>query len=219
MIVCEFKDMAYFEEWLNKWTTLEKAVEVAESFDNFLALKQGMLDEILKQDVKEVDLKQIFKLDKGRELQVYNDFHDLMIKAVNETLEPTDLKKLDDYRYQPSRLFSHDFLNQASVDLPEYGISETYPVFINYPGVGFADWDSLSTEINRRLFQHLSHVMAKIEEVRACTSSDCNRLFLPTYRGKEQMFCSPKCATRERVRNFRARKKIVTASLENDVSL
>jgi hypothetical protein len=49
-------------------------------------------------------------------------------------------------------------------------------------------------------------------EIRKCSAKDCEKIFIPTLRGKEQLFCSERCRNRIAQKRFREKRKITVFS-------
>lgn len=66
-----------------------------------------------------------------------------------------------------------------------------------------------SQMIMKFIVTQFAEFLAKKEsELRQCAASDCRKYFLPTPRGKEQLFCAERCRNRIAQKRLREKRKI-----------
>jgi len=202
-------------EDLEKWTSLQKVIEIFQDESRFLQLK--------KEALKEVDRK--------KQIDVFKDFNALMRKAKEGTrLEADDKELLKSYRHTGfvigvgGELIFADEVNTGFEGI-QYGRPRTlwtmldkliqstgkFPIPIGFPSepseIGSIYRRNLDGELNRRLFNHVLLVSEGQEKVATCKTEDCNRLFVPRREGKPQLYCTPICRSRQNMRDFRERQR------------
>lgn len=59
------------------------------------------------------------------------------------------------------------------------------------------------------LFQEIISLWNRKIEIRKCSASDCENIYIPSHRGRTQEFCSNRCLKRTRMREIRKKQKKV----------
>ena len=176
-----------YPELFNKWTSLEKALEVYNR-DRFLEFKRNLLEE---------------EFDEDKQFKVWEDYHKLMFKAANNSFRTGDWELLQSYRFSMTdidpTLRLLNFMGEA-VHIP--APSET-----NKEGEVRLSRKYLDQEVTAKLFEHVFKVLVGLEDLRVCAARDCEELFIPTPQGREQKYHTKNCYWREYRRKERARKQ------------
>lgn len=164
----------YDRAWIEKWTTLEVALQ-AYNKDQFIGFKR----EILKSE-----------FDEEAQLSVWKNYHDLLYKAAFKTFSKSDGKRLEYYRQfgniqalpDEIQLFHpNEFFFPTTFTRDDSG--KIVRVTLN-----FVDY-----EVTRRWFDHIDDISKGLVDVRVCAS--CSNLFLRKRR-KDVRFCGNTCRNR-----------------------
>ena len=158
-------------EMFKKYTSIEMAVEVYDK-DEFIAFKQSLLGQ---------------NFDRKKQINIWQDYHDLMFKAASKTFSKQDWKLLQSYR----------FLSAAQ-----------------YPALNYLEGEQiqfscevLDHEITARWFEHIFNTLIGLEEIRICAAPDCDMIFLPSPYGLEKKYHAHRC----RKRHWMQQKKMSAA--------
>jgi len=171
-------------EDLDRWTSLEKAVEVCNDQDVFLKYKRDTLYGVI---------------DEQEQLRIFSDLRELMMKAVERKFAEGDFDRLESYRNLDSGAFHFPLLSRISIPVEIYRDSDGK--------VKGANLHRLGIELDKRLFQQVFDVLVGRKKVRVCAAEDCCGLFIPKGTGYEQIYHARQCQMRMKVRRHRERKK------------
>lgn len=156
---------------IDELTTLEKALEVFRK-DKFLAVKKKLLGP---------------EFDEETQTNIWQDYHDLMYKAVSSGFEKGDFERLESYR----RL-------QGYWELVSDQTRLFFPTEITRDESGQIvriTLNSLDDEITKRWFEYVYNILIGREVVHECAAADCPNLFWR--RRKHRKFCSEACRNRD----------------------
>lgn len=172
-------------EDLDRWTSLEKAVEICNDQETFLKYKRDRLYGVV---------------DEQEQLRIFSDLQELMTKAAEGKFAEGDFDRLESYR----NLYSGAFhfapqLSRISIPIEIYRDPEG-----QIKGV---DLHRLGIELDKRLFQQVFEVLVGRKKVRVCAAEDCRKLFIPKGTGHEQIYHDRQCQVRMKVRRYRERQK------------
>lgn len=172
-------------EDLDRWTSLEKAVEICNNQEVFLKYKR----DTLYGDINEQE-----------QLRIFSDLRELMMKAAEGKFAEGDFDRLENYRNVYSNVFHFaPQLSRVSIPIEIYRDPEGQIK-------GF-DLHPLGTELDKRLFQQVFDVLVGRKKVGVCAAEDCRKLFIPKGTGSEQIYHSSQCRVRVGVRQHRSRKR------------
>jgi len=170
--------------WIEKLTTLEKALEVY-CKDKFLAVKRELLGP---------------EFDEEAQTGIWEDYHDLFHKAVLGKFQEEDFERLEYYR----RLEGHfELLSNLTG-----GVNLYFPTGITRDNVGRivrVTFDFFDNEITKRWFNHIYEILVGQEDVRVCADESCSNFFIRKRR-KDKKFCSATCRKRDWRRKHPERK-------------
>lgn len=172
-------------EDLDRWTLLEKVVEICNDQEAFLKYKRDML---------------YGDVDEQEQLRIFSDLRELMMKAADGKFAEGDFDRLESYRnlYSGALRFAPQ-LSRISIPIEIYRDPEGQIKGVNLHRLG--------TELDKRLFQQVFDVLVGRKKVRVCAAEDCSKLFIPRGTGSEQIYHSSQCRVRIGMRKNRARQK------------
>lgn len=166
--------------WVDGLTTIDVALQVYRK-EEWLAVKQRLLGA---------------EFDEEAQIKIWQDYHDLLGKAVLRKFEEGDIERLEKYRqlkghfelisrWTEGRLhFPTDITRDDSGKI----VRVTYKFFDN--------------EITKRWFEHVYNVLVGREDVRKCSEESCSNFFARKRR-KDKKFCSDIC----RIRAWRSKRR------------
>jgi hypothetical protein len=170
---------------LEKWTSLEKAVEICNDQEAFLKYKRDKL---------------YGAVDEEKQLPIFSDIRELMTKAAEGKFAEGDFERLESYRNLDSgALRFAPQLSKVFIPVEVYRDPDE-----QIKGI---DLQRVDVELNKRLFQQVFDVLVGRKKVSVCAAEDCRKLFIPKGTGYEQIYHSSRCQVRVGVRKHRARKR------------
>lgn len=173
-------------EWedIEKWTSLEKTVEICNDQEAFLEYKRDKL---------------YGAVDEEKQLPIFSDLRELMMKVAEGRFAEGDFKRLEIYRNLYSGAFRFTLESKVSIPVEVYRDSDGQ--------IRGIDLQRVDVELNRHLFQQVFNVLVGKKKVRVCAAEDCCQLFISKGTGYEQIYHDHRCQVRVGARKHRARKK------------
>jgi len=172
-------------EDLDRWTSLEKAVEICKDQEAFLKYKRDTLYGVV---------------DEQEQLRIFSDLQELMTKAAEGKFAEGDFERLESYcNLDSGALYLAPQLSRLSIPIEIYRDPEGQIKGVNLHRLGI--------ELDKRLFQRVFDVLVGRKKARLCAAEDCRELFIPKGTGNEQIYHSSRCRVRIGMRSTRARKK------------
>lgn len=173
--------IAFDRTWIDKLTTLETALEVYRE-DKFLTVKRELLGS---------------EFDEEAQTKIWEDYHDLLHKAVLGKFEKGDIERLEKYR----RLEGHfEILSNLTGGGKLYFPTDL--IRDNAGQIVRVTYDFFDNEITKRWFDHVFNILVGREDVRVCADEDCSNFFIRKRR-KDKKFCSNTC----RIRTWRSKRR------------
>jgi len=170
--------------WIDELTTIDVALQVYHK-EEWLAIKRRLLGS---------------EFDEETQTKIWQDYHDLLSKAVLRKFEEGDIERLERYR----RLEGHfEILSHLACDAKLH-----FPANIIRDDSGKivrVTFDFLDNEITKRWFNHIYEILVGREDVRACADESCSNFFIRKRR-KDKKFCSNTCRKRDWRRKHRKEK-------------
>jgi hypothetical protein len=102
-------------------------------------------------------------------------------------------------------LFTIDQFPNAEIDFDKYTLVEASAIKAWGLSVNEITRGLINELVNQLQHEFFDMLKGKLE-LRRCDADDCNKIFTPTSRGKEQLFCSERCQNRIAQRRLRKKK-------------
>jgi len=170
--------LTFTPEQFNKLTSLEKALDVFEEA-KWLDFKRSYLGLLLDED---------------KERDIYKNYHDLMVHAVEGKFKQGDYDTLQECRNVDPTVWDEGI---KTIDSVTGQIHVQAPILKRSPNGEIIEIDLcyLDAQITAALFSHIFDVLVGRSDVRICEAEDCDQLFIPKRR--HQKYHSNLCKQRQ----------------------
>lgn len=165
---------------VDELTTLDVALK-AYHREKFLAIKQELLGS---------------EFDKEAQAKIWEDYHDLMSKAVFSDFDNGDFKRLESYRQLEGcfELVSDETRLFFPTEITRDESGQFLGVTLTF----------LDQEVTKKWFEYIYDILIGQKQLHQCAAADCSNLFL--LEPKSKRFCSEACRNREWQKKYRIKK-------------